>query len=189
MEFSLRTVNFLIGLILVVFLVNVVTTFKFGNSVVRINTSNDTTDVIKFPAFVTSGNVDKSLDCLAMNIYREAAQEPFEGKVAVAQVTLNRVNHPQFPKDVCSVVYQKNIIMEKLVCQFSWYCDSALKKKPSDSEAYQESYDVAKKVLLEGFKLDKLSDALYYHAIYVNPSWSYEKIGKIGNHIFYKARI
>jgi spore germination cell wall hydrolase CwlJ-like protein len=52
--------------------------------------------------------------------------------------------------------------------------------------AYQESYEVAKKVLLEGFKLDIMKDAMYYHAVYVNPNWNKPKIGKIGNHIFYK---
>jgi spore germination cell wall hydrolase CwlJ-like protein len=47
---------------------------------------------------------------------------------------------------------------------------------------------VAKKVILEGFKLDVLKDALFYHADYVNPRWGFEKIGKIGNHIFYRGK-
>jgi spore germination cell wall hydrolase CwlJ-like protein len=125
---------------------------------------------------------------MAMNIYREAGHEPFEGKVAVAQVTMNRVKSGQFGKDVCGVVYQKNVIMEKVVCQFSWACDSAAKTRPVNNAAYKESYEVAKKVLLEGFFLSSLKDALYYHANYVNPRWPLEKIGSIGNHIFYKAK-
>lgn len=56
---------------------------------------------------VTIKTRERQLDCLAMNIYREAGYESFEGKVAVAQVTLNRVEHPSFPKDVCGVIYQK----------------------------------------------------------------------------------
>ena len=131
---------------------------------------------------------EKQLECLAMNIYREAGSEPFEGKVAVAQVTMNRVSHPNFPKDVCGVIYQKNIIMDRVVCQFSWFCDSAVKTRPVNREAYKESYEVAKKVLLEGFQLDILKEALYYHADYVNPRWGLPKIGKIGNHIFYKGK-
>lgn len=187
MEFSLRTIHFLVGFFLVLILVNTVTMFKFSNQT-NISDESLATDVIRFPAFVTPKNVDRSLDCLAMNVYREAGSESYEGKIAVAQVTINRANHPQFPKDICGVVYQKNIIMEKLVCQFSWHCDGALRKKPENNESYQESYEVAKKVLLEGFKLDKLANALYFHSVDVKPAWPYEKIGKIGNHIFYKER-
>jgi hypothetical protein len=47
---------------------------------------------------------------------------------------------------------------------------------------------VAKKVLLEGFRLDVMKEALYYHANYVNPQWNLEKIGTIGNHIFYRGK-
>jgi spore germination cell wall hydrolase CwlJ-like protein len=45
---------------------------------------------------------------------------------------------------------------------------------------------VAKKVLLEGFKLDGLKKAMYYHADYVNPGWRKEKVAVIGRHIFYQ---
>lgn len=137
----------------------------------------------------TAAEVEKTLQCLAINIYREGATEPFEGKVGIAQVTLNRVNHHRFPKDICSVVYQKNIIMEKVICQFSWYCDSIVRSKPINTDAYNESMAVAKKVLLEGFRLDVLQEALYYHAAYVKPNWPYKRVAKIGNHIFYNERI
>ena len=52
------------------------------------------------------------LDCLARNIYHEAGYEPFEGKVAVAQVTINRAESGEFPSDICRVVYQKNVVYE-----------------------------------------------------------------------------
>lgn len=128
----------------------------------------------------------QQLDCLAKNIYFEAAKEPFEGKVAVAQVTINRSESGKFPSDICKVIYQKNIFMEKVVCQFSWYCESNTKFKPLHKEAYDECMAVAKKVLLEGFRLDGLTEAMYYHATYVSPGWGKEKVAKIGNHIFYK---
>ena len=51
-----------------------------------------------------------------------------------------------------------------------------------------ESEEVAKKVLLEGFRLPSLHNALYYHADYVNPGWKHPKIEKIGRHIFYGER-
>lgn len=129
---------------------------------------------------------EKQLACLARNIYYEAGNEPFEGKVAVAQVTLNRADSGLFPADICRVVYQKNIFYEKTICQFSWYCDRAATVRPLSQEVYEESMEVAKKVLLEGFRLPSLHDAMYYHADYVNPGWRKEKIAKIGRHIFYR---
>lgn len=137
----------------------------------------------------TVAETERQLKCLAINIYKEAGYEPFEGKVGVAQVTLNRVTSKQFPNDVCKVVYQKNKVMQRVVCQFSWYCDSVHRNRSMDAEAYQESYEVAKKVLLEDFKLDSLKDALYYHADYVNPNWKKTKVAKFGVHIFYKDKV
>jgi spore germination cell wall hydrolase CwlJ-like protein len=129
----------------------------------------------------------KELDCLARNIYFESASEPFEGKVAVAQVTLNRVQSGQFASTVCGVVYQKNVFYEKVVCQFSWYCMSPSTLKVRSPALYEESMAVAKKVLLENFRLDGLKTAMYYHADYVNPGWKKRKITKIGRHIFYEG--
>ncbi len=130
----------------------------------------------------------RHLECLALNIYKEAGYEPFEGKVGVAQVTINRSKDPRFPQDICQVVYQKNIFTHKTVCQFSWYCDVAHRNRSINKEAYVESYEVAKKVLLEDFRLESLHNALYYHADYVNPKWNKERITKIGRHIFYKEK-
>jgi spore germination cell wall hydrolase CwlJ-like protein len=135
---------------------------------------------------VTAQMRQQQLDCLARNIYHEAGYEPFEGKVAVAQVTINRAESGNFPSDICKVVYQKNVVYEKVFCQFSWYCDSASVKKPMNGPVYLESMEVAKKVLLEGFRLDGVKGALYYHADYINPGWNREKVTKIGHHIFYK---
>lgn len=134
---------------------------------------------------VTADMRQKQLDCLARNIYYEAGHEPFEGKVAVAQVTINRTESSQFPSDICQVVYQKNIVYEKVLCQFSWYCDSASIKKPMNGPVYTESMEVAKKVLLEGFRLPSIKNALYFHGDYINPKWGKKPVAKIGRHIFY----
>ena len=135
--------------------------------------------------YVTAAEKTKQLECLTRNIYWEAASEPFEGKVGVAQVTLNRVESGKFASSVCGVVYQKNVFYEKVVCQFSWYCENASKIRPIHKEMWKESEEVAKKVLLENFRLPSLKNALYYHADYVNPGWQKPKIDKIGRHIFY----
>lgn len=138
------------------------------------------------PEFITAADRERQLKCLTLNIYHEAGIEHFEGKVAVAQVTLNRVASGQFPTDICQVVYQKTSFMSKTVCQFSWHCLQPARLAPLNTKSYEESYIVAKKVLLENFRLDMLENALYYHADYVNPGWKYKRIGKIGRHIFYE---
>ena len=180
MEKSIRIISYIIGFVLVAVLVQTLTTTKFSG--LKEKNGYYSQDVISIKTR------EQQLDCLAINIYREAGYEPFEGKVAVAQVTLNRVQAGKFGKDVCGVVYQKNVVMEKVICQFSWACDSVHKNRPINKEAYNESYEVAKKVLLEGFRLSVLKDALYYHATYVNPRWPLEKIGQIGQHVFYRGK-
>jgi len=140
------------------------------------------------PGYVTAAEQTRQLECLTRNIYWEAASEPFEGKVAVAQVTLNRMKSGKFADSVCGVVYQKNVFYEKVVCQFSWYCEGNQKMKPIHNPLWRESEEVAKKVLLEGFRLPSMKNALYYHADYVNPGWQLPKIDQIGRHIFYGER-
>ena len=134
---------------------------------------------------ITAELRQRQLDCLARNIYHEAGSEPFEGKVAVAQVTINRAESGEFPSDICGVVYQKNIVYSKVLCQFSWYCNSASVQKPMNGPIYTESMEVAKKVLLEGFRLPDLKQALYFHGDYINPGWHKKPIAKIGRHVFY----
>lgn len=135
---------------------------------------------------ITAEFRERQLGCLAKNVYHEAGGEPFEGKAAVAQVTLNRVNSGQFPGDVCKTIYQKNIVYEKVICQFSWTCDKVTAFKPVNKASYDESMIVAQKVLLEGFRLPSLEKAMYFHGDYINPGWKRERITKIGRHIFYK---
>ena len=140
--------------------------------------------------FTSAEQRTRELECLTRNIYFEAGNESFEGKVAVAQVTLNRVTSERFASSVCGVVYQKNVVYEKVICQFSWYCEgNKAKIRPMRNEAWLESEVVAKKVLLEGFRLPSLTEALYYHADYVNPGWKKPKLEKIGRHIFYAERV
>ena len=126
---------------------------------------------------------NQQVECLAKNIYYESASEAYEGKLAVAQVTLNRVNSPQYPHDVCSVVYQKT----QGTCQFSWTCnnvDTLVKNKYQ----WEESLLIAKRALTQPVLHDIIAktNALYYHAVYVNPGWNKTKVvARIGNHIFY----
>jgi hypothetical protein len=69
----------------------------------------------------------RALQCLTAAIYYEAASEPDGGQRAVAQVVLNRVAHPAYPKTVCGVVYQGS---ERPSCQFSFACDGSMARVP-----------------------------------------------------------
>ena len=154
----------------------------------RLDTLRSTNEAAR-QGFVSVADRTKQLDCLTRNIYWESANEPFEGKVAVAQVTINRVESGKFASDICGVVYQKNIIAEKVVCQFSWMCDGSSKIKPIYPAHWKESEEVAKKVLLEGFRLPSVKNALYFHADYVKPQWGKPQVAKFGRHIFYADKI
>ena len=138
--------------------------------------------------YVTASEKIRQLDCLTRNIYWEAASEPFEGKVAVAQVTMNRLASGRFGDSVCGVIYQKNVFYERVICQFSWVCENTHRVKPVYQPLWAESELVAKKVLLENFRLPGLKEALYYHADYLSPGWKKSRIDKIGRHIFYGER-
>ena len=122
---------------------------------------------------------NRELKCLADNIYYEAGNQSTSGKLAVAAVTINRVNSPKFPKSICSVVYQKT----RGTCQFSWVCQ---RNRAPDKTTYAEAKKVAEKVLFAGANHGILGkNVLFYHADYVNPGWNLRRVAKIGDHIFY----
>ncbi len=166
-----------LGFVCVVYAVGTVTTNKLN----ELRAENEAPR----QGFISAADRTQQLACLTRNIYYEAATEPFEGKVAVAQVTMNRVETGRFGQGVCGVVYQKNIVYEKVICQFSWTCNGVSPIKPIYSALWKESEEVAKKVLLENFRLPSMKTALFYHADYVNPQWGKPQITKIGRHIFY----
>lgn len=123
----------------------------------------------------------KEVECLARNIYYEAGSEPRAGKIAVAEVTMNRVQSQQFPRTVCGVVYQKT----RGTCQFSWVCKN--KKGILSHNVWRESLQIAENILISKRKYGMIGSAKYFHADYVDPSWADEKVlvKQIGRHIFY----
>jgi len=141
-------------------------------------------------------NRAKQVECLAKNIYFEARNEPFAGQFAVALVTLNRVRDTTFPDTICKVVYQgihtADGFPKRDRCQFSWYCDG-VSDIVRNSEAYNTTQKIANLAMLQYSKLkseglDYTEGAIYYHTYEINPRWStaYPKVGRIGDHIFYR---
>ena len=125
----------------------------------------------------------RALLCLTQAVYYEAGFEPAAGRRAVAQVVLNRMRHPAFPKSVCGVVYQRN---STPVCQFTFVCDGSLYRAPQAS-AWKQAEQVAR-AALAGYVERSVGAATHYHADYVAPSWAplLTKISKLGAHIFYR---
>ena len=125
----------------------------------------------------------RALLCLTQAIYYEAGFEPMQGRRAVAQVVLNRMRHPAFPKSVCGVVYQG---ARQPVCQFSFVCDGSLYRPPA-AGAWKQAQAIAE-AALEGFVEQSVGQATHYHANYVAPFWAprLAKISQIGAHIFYR---
>ena len=132
--------------------------------------------------------------CLAKNIYFEAGNQPLAGKVAVAQVVLNRMEHSAYPKDICGVVYQAkwgknwagNMMPIRNQCQFSWFCDGK-SDEPLDTDTFFESYLIAQDVIMGKYP-DITSGATHYHSVWVEPYWadSLNETVQITDHIFYK---
>lgn len=126
--------------------------------------------------------------CLALNIYHEARGEPLAGRVAVAFVTLNRVESPYYPDDVCAVVWEKRwrSDLQRYVAQFSWTLDGA-SDQPSDRRAWHDALELARRVLARHPE-NNVGDATLYHAHHVEPHWAShrERVRRVGQHIFYR---
>jgi len=125
----------------------------------------------------------RALLCLTQAVYYEAGFEPLEGRRAVAQVVLNRLRHPAFPKSICGVVYEG---AGSGTCQFTFVCDGALYRRPA-IDAWRQAEQVAR-AALSGYVESSVGEATHYHADYVAPRWAplLAKVASIGQHIFYR---
>ena len=135
------------------------------------------------PFAAPGGEYASALECMTTAIYYEAGFEPTEGQRAVAQVILNRMRHPAFPKSVCGVIYQG---APNPSCQFSFACDGSLARAPAPA-AWRRARTVAAEAL-RGYVMAEVGQATHYHTDYVAPYWAPKlaKVKQIGAHIFYR---
>jgi len=126
----------------------------------------------------------RALTCLADAIYYEAASESDDGQRAVAQVVLNRVRHPAFPKTVCGVVFQGS--ERASGCQFSFACDGAMARAPAPA-AWDKALRIAG-AALGGYVFAPVGLATHYHTYAVTPAWNRELVmtDAIGAHFFHR---
>ena len=140
-------------------------------------------------------------ECLAKNIYFEAGVESTAGKLAVANVTINRAANKNYPNTICGVVQEGihyyNATKDKHFpvrdrCQFSWYCDGLL-DEPREGRTWESAQELAERVLVNHYDkalIDITDGATHYHANWMEtyPSWSKKKkvMASIDRHIFYR---
>lgn len=120
--------------------------------------------------------------CLAEALYFEARGEPLKGQVAVAEVILNRVDAPGYPKSVCAVVHQG----AGGRCQFSFTCDG----RPDtirERAAFERVGKVAR-LMLDGAPRRLTGGATHFHTVAVRPGWARRlpQTAAIGRHLFYR---
>ena len=132
---------------------------------------------------LSAQDLRRAEQCLADAIYYEAASESDDGQRAVAQVVLNRVRHPAWPKTICGVVYQGSDLPG---CQFSYACDGSMQRTPVP-HIWARAAGIAR-AALAGAVFAPVGLATHYHTLKVNPAWNRDltMTAVLGNHIFYR---
>ena len=142
-----------------------------------------------FCSFQSFAGSTSEVNCLTAAIYKEARSEPLKCQQAVAEVIMNRAEHPGYPDSICKVIKQPK--------QFPWYQGETREFQKllkgdlrhlnhKESSAYLEAKIIASRVYYGDFEgYPELKDALFFHSVSVNPGWKKKKKAKIGRHIFY----
>ena len=125
-----------------------------------------------------SKDTKQDIKCLTQTIYYEARGDSFTGKLAVANVVMNRYRLWNY-KSVCSVVSDKG--------QFGWY--GFKNNRILEEEKWIEAEDLALLVYYRRIE-DNTHGATFFHERTVKPSWSKDLtlVARIGKHIFYSER-
>ncbi len=125
----------------------------------------------------SSAPLSRELNCLAGAIYFESKSEPLVGQLAVGRVIVARSRSGRFPNSYCGVVYQPS--------QFSFVRGSTMPAIPKASQDWKEAVAVAQ-IAHEGSWKSPVEGAMFFHAARVSPGWRLARVGKLGNHVFYR---
>lgn len=141
---------------------------------------------------------NKEIICLANNIYFESRSESDIGKIAVAFVTMNRVNAENYPATICEVIKDKKNRKTYRGCQFEWYCIAKNRNifnknllTTVDNKEYNISMKLATYIYINySLVEDPTGGALFFHSKNSSPSWTsnLQRTTRIGNHIFYAMK-
>jgi spore germination cell wall hydrolase CwlJ-like protein len=133
-------------------------------------------------AALPSANGDEEWQCLQTALYFEARGETLKGQFAVAEVILNRVDSPLYPRSICGVVKQRG----GGGCQFSYVCDGR-----ADRMREKTAADLAGRIaraMIDGAPRLLTDGATHFHTRAVRPGWSkrFPQTASIGAHVFYR---
>jgi len=120
---------------------------------------------------------DNEKDLFARLVEAEAEGEPYEGKVAVATIVLNRVESPQFPDTVTEVINE--VVGDA-------YAFSPVQNGEINKPASEESTHAVEEALK---REDTLHDSIFfYNPEIATDNWirSRQTVETIGNHVFAK---
>jgi spore germination cell wall hydrolase CwlJ-like protein len=124
---------------------------------------------------------EREKTCLIRNVFYESGSEPYLGKIAVAQVTWNRVKYGQWGQDICRVVYAPG--------QFSWTVETHKRNSRIGGPGWEDTIQAVED-FINGTRVARLENSMFFHASYVKPNWHKwaDRIKQIGNHIFYELK-
>ncbi|MDP4088820.1 MAG: cell wall hydrolase [Bacillota bacterium] len=148
-------------------------TFESSNSAALYNGKNEASQVFNYKnkrIYLS----DDDINLMAQVVFAESRAEPYEGKVAVASVILNRLLHPGFPKTVSGVIMQKGA--------FSCVVNGKLNVVPTE-ECYNAVFDALK-------GKDPTGEAVFFYNPKTAKSQWMKNVKKsnvkpIGNHVFF----
>jgi spore germination cell wall hydrolase CwlJ-like protein len=103
------------------------------------------------------------------------------------QITTVKTVKQDFLSPPRQVVETQTTWVQKAVCQFSWTC-MRVPTPRADDPRWIASQEVAETIARGGYPdlQAKYSQAMHFHAVYINPGWKLKRVARTGNHIFYE---
>lgn len=138
--------------------------------------------LMHMPVAAEAGNagfMEREINCLARNVYFEARNQPIEGQLAVAYVTLNRLDESKTLSSICEVVYRPG--------WFSWTRDRGTRDhRITEKAAWATARKIAK-AAIAGRAANPVQGSTFFHSVSVAPNWASMliRVEQIGDHIFY----
>ena len=120
---------------------------------------------------------DRESECLAAATYFESKGEPLAGQLAVANVVINRSESRRFARTICGVVHQQG--------QFSFVRGGRMPPIARNSTHWRNAVAIAH-IAREELWQPEVETALFFHAKRVSPGWRMQRVGAVGNHVFYR---
>ncbi|MCA1029469.1 cell wall hydrolase [Bacillus timonensis] len=154
---------------------------RYGVSVTALMKVNNRSTSLLYPGqrlVIPQSITAAEKDLLARLVYAEAKGEPYAGKVAVATVVLNRVDHAEFPNTVTGVIHER-------------YSNGGYAFTPVQNGHINQVADAESKRAVEealAFRGQGSGSLFFYNPAKISNTWilSREVTVTIGNHKFAK---